>query len=326
MRTPETEGGVEIPTKIMRMQRLERTPSPRPIVLGIAGDSASGKTTLARGLVAALGPDRCTSICVDDYHRYERAERADLGITPLHPGANHVDVMEQHLQLLALGRPVLKPVYDHTSGRLVRPEYVASRQFLIVEGLLPLSTKLARACFDVAVYLDPDESLRRAWKVDRDTRQRGYTPQEVTRELDVRQSDAERFVHPQRRHADIVVRFAPAPMAPDADAPLSVDLLLRPTVRHPPLAEVLTEDHRSAVHLKIVRDDGTPTDLLHVDGSASPEETRQVEKVIWSSLDQPGDLPPGLGETSAGKRSEPLAVTQLILFHHLLRDATDEST
>src|SRR3954453_6995446 len=113
------------------MQRLERTPSPRPIVLAIAGDSASGKTTLARGLVAALGPDRCTSICVDDYHRYDRVERRALGITPLHPDSNHVDIMEQQLQLVALGRPILKPVYDLASGRLVRPEYVSSREFLI---------------------------------------------------------------------------------------------------------------------------------------------------------------------------------------------------
>lgn len=313
-----------MPAKLIRMQRLERAPSPRPIVLAIAGDSASGKTTLARGLVAALGPDRCTSICVDDYHRYDRAERAALGITPLDPDCNHVDVMEQHLQLLALGRPVLKPVYDHVGGRLVRPEYVASTQFLIVEGLLPLSTKLARACFDVAVYLEPDETLRRAWKLKRDTEQRGYSPEEVESELARREPDAERFVAPQRRHADIVVRFAPTdPAGGTSTPPLSVDLLLRPTVRHPPLAEVLTEDHRSAVHLKIVRDDGTPTDLLHVDGKTSLEETRQIEKVIWSALDQPGDVPSQLGETAIGTRSEPLAITQLILFHHLLRDSAE---
>lgn len=313
-----------MPTKIVRMQRLERTPSPRPIVLAIAGDSASGKTTLARGLVRALGADRCTSICVDDYHRFDRAERRELGITPLHPEANYVDVMEQHLQLLALGRPILKPVYDHEHGRLVRPQYLTSRQFLIVEGLLPLTTKLARACFDVAVYLDPDETLRRTWKVKRDTEQRGYTAEEVARELEVREQDAASFITPQRRYADIVVRFAPTGDAPAA--PLSVDLLLRPTVRHPPLSEVLTDDHRSAIHLTIVRDDGTPTDLLHVDGNTSLEETRQIEKAIWSSLEQPGDVPSGLGETAPGTRSEPLAITQLILFHHLLRESVEETT
>jgi len=110
----------------------------RPIMVGIAGDSASGKTTLTRGLVAALGADRITAICVDDYHRYDRTERKGLPFTPLHPAANYVDVMEQHLQLLALGQPVLKPVYNHDTGTLDRPVLVEPSEFVIAEGLLPL--------------------------------------------------------------------------------------------------------------------------------------------------------------------------------------------
>jgi phosphoribulokinase len=314
-----------MPAKLVRMQRLEDTPARRPVVLAIAGDSASGKTTLARGLVAALGPDRCTSICVDDYHRFTRAERSGQGVTPLHPAANHLDIMEQQLQLLALGRPILKPIYDHARGELVRPEYVSSKKFLIVEGLLPLSTKLARACFDVAVYLDPDEGLRRAWKVRRDTEQRGYSEAEVLAELDRRQDDAATYIAPQRRHADIVVGFTPTDDgAEGGESPsLSADLLLRPTVRHPALSTVLSEDQSSAVHLRIVRDDGTPTDVLHIHGSASSEETAQIEKVIWSALQQPGDVPPGLGRTASGARSEPLAITQLILLHHLLQNTAE---
>ena len=73
--------------------------------------------------------------------------------------------MEQHLQLLALGRPILKPVYDHSTGQLARPVLVEPREFVIVEGLLPLHTRLARACFDIAVYLDPPEEIRREWKL-----------------------------------------------------------------------------------------------------------------------------------------------------------------
>lgn len=313
--------------KLVRMRRLEDPPARRPVVLAIAGDSASGKTTLARGLVAALGPERCTSICVDDYHRYDRAERRRMAITPLHPDCNHVDIMEQQLQLIALGRPILKPVYDHASGRLVRPEYVSSREFLIVEGLLPLSTRLARASIDVAVYLDPDEGLRRQWKITRDVQQRGYSEQEVLEELQRREADAAAYIAPQRRYADIVVRFSPSDsdvIDPDASGALSAELLLRPTIRHPALSTVLSEDHRAAVHLKIVRDDGTPTDLLHVHGTASTDETTRIEKLIWSALQQPGEVPADLGETR-GARSEPLAITQLILLHHLLQ-GTAEAT
>jgi phosphoribulokinase len=85
-------------------------------MIAIAGDSAAGKTTLTAGLVEALGPDRVTGVCVDDYHRYDREERRSLPFTPLHPECNYIEIMEQHLNLLAGGQPILKPVYDHATG------------------------------------------------------------------------------------------------------------------------------------------------------------------------------------------------------------------
>jgi phosphoribulokinase len=96
----------------------------RPIIIGIVGDSAAGKTTISRGLVQLLGPERVTHVCTDDYHKYDRRERAELGITALHPDCNYLDMMELHLERLHYGQPILKPVYDHATGTLVRPEYI----------------------------------------------------------------------------------------------------------------------------------------------------------------------------------------------------------
>ena len=73
----------------------------RPIILGIVGDSAAGKTTLTRGIAQVLGPENVTIICTDDYHRYNRKQRAEIGITALHPDCNHLDIMQQHLTLLS---------------------------------------------------------------------------------------------------------------------------------------------------------------------------------------------------------------------------------
>ena len=117
--------------------------NPRPVILGVVGDSAAGKTTITRGLVRALGEDNVSHICTDDYHRYDRRQRGELGMTPLHPDCNYMQIMEQHLQLLAMGEPVLKPVYDHSTGLLTRPRLVEPREVVIAEGLLPLHTKLA---------------------------------------------------------------------------------------------------------------------------------------------------------------------------------------
>lgn len=288
-------------------------------MLGIAGDSAAGKTTLTKGIVQALGADRSTSFCVDDYHRYDRGERQTLPFTPLHPDCNYVEIMEQHLQLVALGQPVLKPVYQHTNGTLGRPTLVEPREFMIAEGLLPLHSKLARACFDVTVYLDPPEPIRYAWKVARDTSQRGYEEHEVLAELARREHESEQFIRPQRRDADIVVRFSPIEQRGESMAdPLSATLLLRPTIRHPDLSSVLGDDTRRIMHLKLIRDDdGKPVDALHIHGYAPREQTRKIEEAIWGELDVPEPMPEQLGLIDGSTRSEPLALAQLILLFHL---------
>jgi phosphoribulokinase len=310
-----------MPHKLLRMHRTgdRGTAGRRPVMLAIAGDSAAGKTTITSGLVRALGPDRCTAVCVDDYHRYDRAERRGLPFTALHPDCNYVDIMEQQLQLLATGHPVLKPVYDHHTGALTRPEYVEPREFVIVEGLLPLHTKLAAACFDVTVYLNPPERIRRDWKVSRDTAQRGYTRQQVLAELDRREPESEAFIRPQRRHADIVVRFSPVVQRRDPPGtPLSAELLLRPTIRHPDLGTILAESGR-LMHVKLTRDeDGRPVDALHIHGYAPREDSMMLEKAIWAGLGEETELPGVLGELEPGRRSEPLAVTQLLLLYHLI--------
>ncbi len=147
----------------------------RPIMLGIVGDSAAGKTTLTKGIAQVLGSEEVTVICTDDYHRYDRKQRAELGITALHPDCNYVDIMQQHLSLLRMGQPILKPIYNHKTGSFDAPEYIKPGKFVIVEGLLGYSTRAARDCYDVKVYLAPPEPLRASWKIKRDTLKRGYS-------------------------------------------------------------------------------------------------------------------------------------------------------
>ena len=315
-----------IPDKPITIQRAWRSNNngetqTRPIMLAIAGDSASGKTTITKGLVEALGPERISSICVDDYHKFDREERKDKPFTPLHPECNYIDVMEQHLQLLAMGHSILKPVYNHKDGTLDRPQLVEPREFMIIEGLLPLHTKLSRACFDATVYLDPPEEIRFQWKINRDTKKRGYKEEQVRKEMEKREPESAEFIRPQRSHADIVVRFAPIEERNEKnDGPLSATILLRPTIEHPELSKILTDDHREAMHLKLSRDeDGKPVDSLHIHSYADREVTREVEEQIWEELGVPEPIPESLGTIDNGVRSEPLAQAQLILLYHLFQ-------
>ena len=317
-----------MPDKVIAMSRAEspaQVSRSRPVMLAIAGDSATGKTTLTAGLVEALGAARVTGVCVDDYHRYDREERRSLPFTPLHPDCNYLEIMEQHLRHLATGQPILKPVYDHATGTFGRPELVEPTEFIIVEGLLPLHSKLARACFDVTVFLEPEEGIRREWKIRRDCRKRGYTPEQVVAELDRREPESAAYIRPQRAHADIVVQFAPLDGAA-ADDPLSATVLLRPTVPHPDLSTLLTDDSRRALHLKLIRDhDGKPVDALHIHGHAPRDLSRGIERHIWDSLGVAADLPETLGMIEPGVRTEPLALTELILLYHMLTVRTGES-
>src|SRR5688572_32201415 len=93
-----------------------------PVILGIVGDSASGKTTLTPGIAQILGADRVATICTDAYHTYARGERSKNGLSALDPRASYVDIMEQHLRLLREGQPILKPIYNHDTGSLDKPE------------------------------------------------------------------------------------------------------------------------------------------------------------------------------------------------------------
>ena len=293
----------------------------RPIMLAIAGDSGTGKTTITAGLVEALGSHRMTSVGADDYHAYDRVERKELPFTPLHPKCNYIDIMEQHLHHLSLGHPILKPVYNHDTGTLDRPEYVEPREFVIVEGLLPLHTKVSRACFDITVFLDPPEDIRIAWKLRRDTKKRGYTEDQVRAELEKRAPESAEFIRPQRASADIVVRFSPIEERNESpEDPLSAYLLLRPTISHPDLSTILGDDVRESMHLKLRRDDdGKPVDSVHIHSYADRADTKTVEEAIWEQLGVDEPVPDSLGRIDPETRDEPLALTQLILLYHLIQ-------
>jgi phosphoribulokinase len=306
----------------------------RPIVLGIVGDSAAGKTTITRGLAELLGEDRVTQICADDYHKYDRTERARLKITPLHPDCNYLDILELHLERAHYGQPMLKPVYDHSTGSLVRPEYLVPSEFVIVEGLLGFHTEAMRQFYDVKVFLDPPEDLRRRWKIKRDTAKRGYTAEQVSAEIEKRESDSQNFIRPQREFADIVVQFYPegGVRSDRADSHLNVRLVLRPTIPHPDLSYLFEpeQNNASGVRLALGRDNGRPVDFLEVDGNVSREHAAELENTIWKHLpdlrplraDQFGDYNYG----TEVRHSDPLALTQLLITYHLLRAYSKDAT
>jgi phosphoribulokinase len=297
----------------------------RPVFLGLAGDSASGKSTLSRGIEYILGVERVGRVCTDDYHRWDRAARAERGVTPLAPEANRLDLLAEHLRVLAAGASITKPTYLHPTGTFGAAETVEPGEIVIVEGLLPLANRATRDAIDVAVYLEPEEILRRRWKLERDVFERGYSPQQVVDEVNRREPDAVAYIRPQRDLADIVVSFHRRPHA-EHDEPLSARLIVRPTLPFPGLRELVGSLRRRGqepIRWSRRTDARGPMSVLDVDGNCPPDLGEEIEDVMWSYL-RPDDRMqrekvgvvrrPGEGD----RRSEALALTQLLIVSHLV--------
>jgi phosphoribulokinase len=298
----------------------------RPIMLCLVGDSGAGKSTLSNGCVEILGPERVTDICLDDYHSLDRVGRQTCHITALHPDGNHLDLMAQHMKLLRAGETIFKPVYDHSDGTFGRPEFVAPKAIVLVHGLHALYTPELRRQWDVSVFLDPDPELRIAWKIKRDMAKRGYTRDQVLRQLEHRRHDAETYVMPQREKADMVISFFPPP-----DYAASQDntrLNVRITLRHPiPLPDLeaafaAAEGTNGKSYLTLNRG-AEGTDVLEINGCISDRATGAIEDRMWDHMASARHLRSDrLGVFQDGdvtRRSNPLAVTQLVLTYYLVK-------
>jgi phosphoribulokinase len=295
--------------------------SHRPILLAIVGDSAAGKSTLGSGISALLGDERVTIVTTDDYHRYNRRERRARRISALHPDCNDLDLLGEHLEALAKGRPVVKAPYDHATGDFGAPRAVMPSEFLIVEGLLALHSQALRNRYDVSVYLDTPEPLRHLWKVMRDTEKRGYSADQVQGILEHRESVAAEYIRPQRDRADMVVRFHGGAEPTDYER-LHATVTMRPTLEQPEIQSALDACPRAAPAIALAERPGGEL-VVEIDGAISSEQAGAVERALWMRrpemrrmlLARTGDF----FENGTIRHSHALALAQRLIAYPVLR-------
>lgn len=179
--------------------------SPYIFTIGVAGDSGSGKTSFTRGIRSIFGADLVSTITLDDYHRLDRAGRTSAGLTALDPKANRIDQLEKDLVQLRRGVPVEKPVYNHATGTFDPPVIFRPKKILILEGLHTFSTPGLRQYLDFTLFVNPVNEVKHDWKVRRDMKKRGYSYEEVMREIRLREPDYRNYILPQRDYADAVI-------------------------------------------------------------------------------------------------------------------------
>jgi len=179
------------------------------LLIGIAGGSGSGKSTVARNVAAALPATSVAFIDMDAY--YNTASELSLDerrrINFDHPDAIDWDLLTRHLQALASGAPIEKPEYDFTSHTR-RPETtrVAAADVVVVDGILVLADPRVRELFDVKVFVDTDADIRLIRRLQRDLVERGRPLQEILAQyLTTVQPMHLEFVEPSKRYADVIV-------------------------------------------------------------------------------------------------------------------------
>jgi uridine kinase len=181
----------------------------RPMVIGVAGGSGSGKTTIAHAVVDAVGADLVSLIQHDAYYRdLAHLELADrLRVNFDHPDSLETELLIHHLQELRSGRAVEVPVYDfsiHT--RTSATMHVAAEAVVMVEGILVLAEPELRKQMDLRIYVDTDSDLRFIRRLSRDVAERQRTVDSVTNQyLSTVRPMHLQFVEPSKRYADIIV-------------------------------------------------------------------------------------------------------------------------
>jgi uridine kinase len=180
-----------------------------PLVIGVAGGSGSGKTTVVRRIVEAVDDARVTVLEHDRYYRDRNdlrlEERAALNYD--HPDSLETDLMVRHVNDLREGRSIEAPVYDFTRhARVASTETIVPGRALIIEGILIYTDAALRGLMDVKVFVDTDDDTRFIRRLQRDTKERGRTMQSVIDQYlgTVKPMHLE-FVEPSKRYADIIV-------------------------------------------------------------------------------------------------------------------------
>jgi len=184
--------------------------SRKPFVIGIAGDSGSGKDTLADSLESLFGNHSVTKISGDDYHLYDRKKPVWKLLTHLNPIANNLEKFVHDLNDLTNNKNILTRNYNHETGKLSHPIKIKSNDIIISSGLHALFFAELRDFYNLSIYLDIDEGLRRYFKFKRDLNKRGQSLNDISKSLAKREVDSKKFIRPQAMFADLIFSLKPA--------------------------------------------------------------------------------------------------------------------
>ena len=242
-----------------------------PLLIGVGGDSGAGKDTFVENLTSVLGQNNWVQNNGDDYHRWERGHLEWSKKTHLDPQANHMYLPLLHIEKLKKGQKIKKTTYDHGTGKFTDPISLSPKPFILFVGLHPFYLRRLRQLIDLKIYIDPEENLRKFWKIQRDRQKRGYSKEQVLEQIQSRKKDSENYIWPQRNFADWIVTYSALNFIAE-DFEIKGDLELK--VSHVLSNDVHVEDLISALR---------PYKTMNVEWSFS-EDLASQNVSFWGTL------------------------------------------
>ena len=275
------------------------------MLIGIAGDSGSGKTTYSNGIRRLLGTDIVQTITMDGYHKENRAQRAISGILPLDPSANHLDLLKEHLTLLKQGKTADIHIYNHITGDFDPPVTFTPSPIIILEGLHALYPEFL-PLLDFKIYVDPSREVKWEWKYNRDTNDRGHETEKLTEEMHKREMAYKRWIDFQKTDANIVIKINKStisemalyePLFPQNSCNYKVTLIMEPALTPLPtitlpfdLAHVLEMDKQPFMLAAVPSIYwGKKATVVYLDGVLSQETVAALENHIATLTNIPVD-------------------------------------
>lgn len=273
-----------------------RTLSARPFMLGIAGDSGAGKSTISAAVTRLFGERSVEVICGDDMHKWQRGHVRWRELTHLDPRANELHDELRYLNAIRRNRTIWRRHYDHSTGRFTEELPIRPRSVMVLEGLHTFYLKAARDMFDLKVFMKPQQDLMVHRKVLRDMKDRSYSKEKVLETILRRMEDSKKYIVVQEDHADVVISFmAHEPVSDIGNPDLVIREWLRVTLVNSffldPLVDVILSAAPDSLHHYFDQND---RQVLEFAQPLSADQIRLIgERLVVGGLEDLGIYQPG---------------------------------
>lgn len=254
-------------------------------VIGISGDSGSGKTSLQNKLCDLFTEKQLLVIEGDGDHKWERGNEKWKEYTHLDPKANFLYRQAMDIYKLKNGESVHRVNYDHSTGKFTKTYTISPKKFISISGLHTLYLPQLRDNINLKIYMDADEELRCLWKIQRDVNARGYSPEKIREQIRARRNDAMKYLIPQKEYADIIFHYTL-----DSSEPfiMGMKIWINTQIDIEEIIETLREmgvpvsyDFSEDLRYQIVE--------YHSDSNAEIKDT-DFEKIYFSTIDNSHDI------------------------------------